>query len=458
MRIPLFLLTSLAFLAACNGDDENTTETGTPGDDDDDTVTGDDDDDTTTVDACEVSGNVCTWLGVAPVPDQGLFFAGFSAEGLPRTNPPQLWLETTLLYLPVDITFAPDGTAYYADYNNHRIRKIELDGSVHTLSGTGLLGDGPNDDGSVTNCWGGCDSLVSAWNHPTDVTINPDAPNELWISAWHNSRLTVVDEDSGLTTWKVCNGGRQYGAADVDLDGSFLDDCVMDLPSSIAFSSDGSIYFSDQANHLIRKVDLATNTISVVAGEPRKAGIDGDGGPAALAHLHGMTDQKADPGSKLVIHDDVLYMADTLNGVIRTIDLATGIIDTVAGKFVSSGTGMITDGATGAQYEADLGAVTGYSGDGGPALEAVMNTPRDIAVGIDGELYIADTKNNCVRVVRDGVIDRFAGRCGEPESFGGDEGPALDANFGNVFGVATDPEGNVYVTDTNHHIIRRVKH
>lgn len=425
MRKAFYLFVPAVLVACSGGKDEDTPTDGPdPGD------------------PCEEPGNICTWLGVP-------LTAMMSPEGEDRLD--------THLYLPVDISFAPDGTAYYPDYNVHRIRMVDTAGIVNTISGTGMLGDGPNSSGSTINCWAGCDAVASAWNHPTDAVANPQAPNEVWVAAWHNSRVNVIDLDAGTMTWYAGTGGRQYadGTLDVNANGSFLDDAVMDLPSAIAFGPDGSIYFADQANHLIRRITPAGD-IEIVAGQVRHAGYSGNGGPASASELHGHTDQKADPGSKIVISGNTLYLADTVNGVIRTIDLDTMTIDVFAGKYESLGTGTIVDGATGVGYEGDLGSVTGFSGDGGPATDAVMNTPRDLAVGIDGEVYIADTKNNCVRVVQDGVMDTFAGTCGT-YGFDGDEGPAAEAVLSEVFGVATDPEGNVYIADTNNHVIRRVK-
>jgi hypothetical protein len=408
-------LVSFALLVGCNGPN-----------DDSDAVTGD---------PCEEPGNICVWMGL---PNQ----AQFGGENTDRLD--------TYLYLPVDISFASDGTAYFPDYNNHRVRKVDPSGMVTTVSGTGFLGDGPNTSGSTVNCWAGCDSMLSAWNHPTDVVVNPANENELYIAAWHNSRLNKIDLSTNTMYWVAGSGGRNYVASDD------LTLATMDLPSAVAVAPNGTVYIADQANHMIRRLTSA-GVLEDVAGEPRHAGYDGDGGPAIDAHLHGHTDQKADPGSKLVMDGKTLYVADTVNGIIRTIDHDTLVIDHFAGKYTSAGPTTYVDAVTGVSYEADSGSVPGYSGDGGPATDAVFNTPRDLAVGIEGELYIADTKNHCVRVVRDGVVDRFAGQCGAETGFGGEGGPALDAQFTDVFGVAVDPDGNVYIADTNNQVIWRVK-
>ncbi|MEQ1505309.1 MAG: hypothetical protein ABMB14_23965 [Myxococcota bacterium] len=397
-------------------------------------------------DPCLESGAICTWLGV---PGE----ARVDGEGTDRLK--------THLYLPVDVEFAPDGTAYYPDYNNHRVRRISTDGVVDTVTGTGFLGDGPNVLGSASNCWGGCNALDSAWNHPTGIAVNPENPDELWIAAWHNSRVNVVDLATNTMTWYAGTGARNYSPGvdtEIDEDTSGLNELWMDLPSAVGFGPDGTVYYTDQANHMIRGIRPDGTPVDV-SGTPRHAGFSGDGGPAADAQLHGYTDQKADPGSKMVIDGSLMYIADTVNGVIRLIDLDAMTIDTVAGKYESLGETEYVDAITGIAYTADKGSKPGFSGDGGDALEAVFNTPRDVAVGIDGEVYIADTKNNCIRVLNtDGTVDTFAGQCGTEGAWGGDEGPAVDAQFSDPFGVAVDPEGNVYVSDTENQVIRRIQH
>jgi hypothetical protein len=447
-------------LAACEDDPRSPSDTDAPAEGD----------------PCEVPGNVCRWLGI---PGSG----AYTPDGTDMSDDP---LTGTYLFLPVDITFAPDGTAYYPDYSNHRIRHVGADGLVRTVSGTGMLGDGPNDSGSVVNCWGGCDALASAWNHPTHVAIHPDDATQIYVAAWHNSRLNHIDTVNGTMSWHAGTGGRFYGRGldpttallPPDQQVFRLDLAVLDLPSSIAFGPDGTLYFSDQANHLVRKIAPGSSEIEVFAGTivveinpdtglpdgpasiRRQPGFEGDGGDALLSKLRGNTDGKSDPSSKLVYdraHNRII-LADTMNGVIRAVDLDTNVIDTIAGKYTSAGEITVTDPISGEQHTEDPASIPGYAGDGGDALEAVFSYPRDIAIGIYGEIYIADTKNNCVRVLNnDGTIDRFAGVCDSSDAYSGDGGPALEAEFSSVYGVEVDAEGNVYIADMGNHVIRRVK-
>jgi len=407
---------SLLALAACKG--------------------GGDDGTAAAVEPC-ASGDECTYdqpgaiFTYAGVPGEAMF----SAEGEHRLN--------ASLYLPQDIAFGSDGIPAFPDFNNHRIRQIGADEMVYTISGTGMLGDGPI---GTSGCYAPepCSAEAAAWNNPTNVEVDPNDPNIVWVAAWHNSRINRIDITTGELEWFAGTGGRQYGG-----DGGPATEAVLDLPSSVAFDErNGDMYISDQANHVIRRIPAGSDTIELVAGVPREPGFGGDGGQALDAKLHGHTAQKADPGSKITIHDGTLYLADTVNGVIRTIDLDSGVIERFAGAYTSLG----SDDAG-----VDLGSVPGYSGDGGDALDAVFNTPRDVAVGIDGEVYIADTKNSCVRVVDPdtNIVTTFAGQCGTI-GYDGDGGFAGDSLLGTPFGVSVDGDGNVYIADTLNHVIRRV--
>ncbi len=118
-------------------------------------------------DPCEASGAICTWMGV---PGEAMF----ASEGMPP-------LETNL-YLPQDLAFGSDGIAVFPDFNNHRIRHLAADDMVYTISGTGMLGDGPI---GGTGCYdpAPCDAVASAWNHPTNVIPHPEDPNLVYVAA-----------------------------------------------------------------------------------------------------------------------------------------------------------------------------------------------------------------------------------------------------------------------------------
>ena len=187
----------------------------------------------------------------------------------------------------------------------------------------------------------------------------------------------------------------------------------LDSPHGIAVGSDGSIYIADTANNRIRKVN-ADGTITTVAGTGAR-GYSGDGGLATAADLNL-------PRGIAVGSDSAIYIADTYNHRIRKVD-PNGIITTVAG--------------TGAG---------GYSGDGGLAIATDLSLPRGIAVGPDGTIYIADTGNRRIRKVsQDGTLYTVAGS-GQANSTG-DGGSALGAGFISPRGVALGPDGALFVLD-----------
>ena len=163
-------------------------------------------------------------------------------------------------------------------------------------------------------------------------------------------------------------------------------------------------------------------TIYTVAGNGT-LGYTGDNGPATSAEIHGpyavATDSAGD-----------LYIADSGNNVIRKV--ANGVITTVAGN-----------------------ETMGYSGDNGPATSAQLNAPYGVAVDSAGNLYIADSANNVIRKVANGVITTFAGTNGS-FGFGGDNGSATSALLFTPSAVAVDSAGNLYIADTSNSRIRKV--
>lgn len=349
--------------------------------------------------ACGGAGTLCTIAGTGT--------AGLGGEGTPATE--------THLYLPIDATVGPDGLLYILDWNNHRIRVLDEDGNLSTLAGTGELGDGPEGP-----------AIEAKFNHPTNLAF--DSSGRLLISAWHNSRIMRIDLTTDTLEFVAGDGTRSFGG-----DGGDPKAAKLDLPSGIALNSRDEIFIGDQANQRIRCV--TTENLMDTIGGVGTAGFSGDGGPAVEAEMHASVGQAASPANRLVITDDdkMLYFVDTENHRVRQIDLTTGTIDT----YVGNGT-------------------PGYGGDGGDRLGASLYQPTDLALGPDGEMYIADTSNSCVRRVDpDGVISTFAGRCGEL-GYEGDGGAPQDALLNRPYGVEVDPAGNVYISDTYNQVVRVV--
>lgn len=333
----------------------------------------------------------------------------------------------TRLYLPQDTTVGPDGRLFVVDWNNHRIRVINADGTMQIVAGIGELG--PNVD----------DPSTDRLNHPTNVTF--DANGLMVIAAWHNSRVKTVDltlPDPGNIV-NVCGNGKRAFSGN----GGPASMAALDLPVGVAFDANWNLLIADQANQMIRRVDAATGIIDTIAGLGHCADANNpnpcvpfmDEVPAKEASFHLPVGQAATPGGRLALDAaGNIYLADTENFRVRLIDTA-GIIHTFAGT-----------------------GVNGYAGDGGPANQAQLGRSTDVAVAPDGSVYIADTENSCIRVVAPtGILTTFAGVCGQ-RGFAGDDGPAAAALLDRPSGVEVAPSGDVYIADTHNQRVRVVFH
>ena len=201
------------------------------------------------------------------------------------------------------------------------------------------------------------------------------------------------------------------GNADV-ADGGAATAAQLGSPIGVAVDSDNNIYIADANNHRIRKVDT-TGNISTVAGDGA-SGYGGDGGPATAAQLNA-------PRGVAVDGDGNIYIADVNNRRVRKVTASTGVISTVAGTGTS-----------------------GSDGDGGPAATAQLNTPWDVAVDGDGNIYIADRIGKRVRKVTasTGVISTVAG--GGTSLYATGVAPTA-TDIGILTGVAVDSAGNIYI-------------
>ena len=211
------------------------------------------------------------------------------------------------------------------------------------------------------------------------------------------------------------------GTAGFAGDGGLAGAAQFNNPFGVALAGD-VLYIADRDNHRIRAVNLGNGVINTVAGIGT-AGFSGDGGPASAAQLN--------LPSGVAVTATTLYIAEVDNDRVRTVDLASGIISTLAGN-----------------------GTAGFSGDGGPATAAQLNNPAGIAVG-GNVLYIADQSNHRIRAVDlgTGIISTFAGT--GTAFFGGDGGPATAAELNTPVGV-TATANTLYIADRDNHRIRAV--
>ncbi len=350
---------------------------------------------------------------------------------------------------PLDVAFSPGGQPFVIDWNGHKLRSVEPDGTLAFVMGTGKEGDACETEPVD----GKCPATAAEVNHPTDVTF--DGSGRLVVAAWHNAKLKRLDFRTHLAEDICGTGSRKFEGDGLPCrDATGKDQVSFDLPSSVAFDQAGNLFIADQANQVIRRIGATDGLIKTVAGHcpgtagfgcPLARGYAGDAGPATQALIANDLGQGTDPQGKIAIdqHGN-LYIADTGNNVIR--------------KVTPGSDGILGDGDPLEEIMTTIAGTgeVGIGGDGGPATAAEFSSPTDIAVADDGTLYVADRSNSCVRrITPDGIISTVAGRCGSP-GYSGDGGLATDSRLRTPYGVALDGKGSLYIADTRNNCIRRV--
>ena len=316
-------------------------------------------------------------------------------------------------------------------------------------------------------------------DQPFDVAF--DRAGNLYFSDTFNHRIRRVNRQTGIIDTVVGNGKKGFGG-----DGGPPVDAMLNEPYGIEFDTDNNLYIVDRLNYCIRRVDGMAGTISTVAGTGGKSGYGGDGGPANKAGFK-------EPNGLCLDLAGKLYVADVADQRVRVVDLKSGIITTFAGNGTkaSAGDGGPLEKATFAGPRAvafgpdqclyvveregncvrrvDIAKGTierfagtgkkGYTGDGGKALDATFDGPKEIDIDKVGNVYVVDTENEAIRRIdaKTGIVTTVAGK-GKSKTPGlGDGGPATAATLGRPHGVAVGPDGALYIGDRNSHRIRRVK-
>jgi sugar lactone lactonase YvrE len=311
---------------------------------------------------------------------------------------------------PNDVTFdtagnmhISDGGIYCGGPGGYTVRKVNPDGTIITVAGTGEVGFS-GDGGPATK---------AQLNVPMAVAV--DREGSLYIADSGDYRIRKVDKD-GIITTIAGTGEEGYSG-----DGGPATSAKLTYPSGLSFDDRGNLYIADEL--IVRKID-PSGTITTVAGTGRGGHFSGDGGPATEAKLTA-ADVALDASGNL-------FIADGDNHRVRKVD-KDGIIHTVAGS-----------------------GKKGNSGDGGPATKAALNEPSSIDFDGEGNLFILCHRTSEVRKVdKNGTITTVAGT-GET-GFNREEGTATKVMLNEPVGLFVDDDpGVLYISDTFNARIRAV--
>ncbi len=309
------------------------------------------------------------------------------------------------LYYPMGSAVDGSGCVYIVDMGNRRIRKVNTNGIITTVAGNGTTSF--NGDGEIA---------TNAAILPDGVAVN--AGGNLFIADFSNNRIRRVDTN-GIITTVAGNGTASFSG-----DGGSATNAALKQPIGVAIDADGSMLIVDAGNYRIRKVD--TNGIITTLAGNGTASFSGDGGAATNAALSSLGYAPAAD-----VQGNV-FIADFGNRRIRKVD-TNGIITTVAGNGTNA-----------------------FSGDGGAATNAELNSPSGVAVDFSGNIFIADTGNHRIRKVdTNGIITTVAGT--GTASFSGDGGAATNAALF-AEDVTLDVGGNLFIADTYNNRIRKVSY
>ncbi|HYA24983.1 MAG TPA: hypothetical protein VEF05_12525, partial [Terriglobales bacterium] len=347
----------------------------------------------------------------------------YVGDGKPATSASLSW--------PLYATIDARGNIYISDNIHCRLRRIDTQGKISTVAGTGICGfSGENGPATEAQIY-----------FPEGVVV--DGHGNMFFSDFGNSR---VREITSMGTILTVAGNGTFGFCGDG--GPATQACVSPTAITVAPSPAGEVlYIADTYDNRIRAVVLSTGIINTVAGNGT-AGYSGDGGPATQASLN--------RPQGVAAHGSSFWISDSGNSSIRRVDLNTGIITTLIGDGSCGATLCFTEGisadsagdlyvasAVGTVFEVEVPSGTvvmkagsqqvGFSGDGGPALQALFNQPWDAVTDANGNILVVDSLNNRLRKVdTSGNISTIAG------GYVGDGGSSIASSLNWAQGLAFD--------------------
>ena len=310
---------------------------------------------------------------------------------------------------PFHVDIDPTGRfLYIADCFNYRVRQVDLrTGTIVTIAGTGIQGHsgdgGPANEAQIDEIY----------------AIQVDRNGDVYLAQRSHPSIRKIQAGTGAIT--IVAGTGEPGSGK---DGVPAVESEMIEPNDCALDGKGSLLIADVQDQRIRRLDLGTGIMTTFAGTRLKKHT-GDGGLATEADIFGARAVCVDGQGNT-------YVCEREGNCLRRID-SEGKISTIAG--------------TGEK---------GYSGDGGPAADALFDGPKAIRCDGSGNVLVVDTENHAVRLVEvaSGTISTVAGGNAGPRGDGGDP---LEAGLARPHGVVTDSAGAIYIADSENHRVRLVR-
>ncbi|MGN6135476.1 MAG: hypothetical protein ACTHOU_13400 [Aureliella sp.] len=322
---------------------------------------------------------------------------GFSGDGGPAAN--------AQLNNPYAVARGPDGYLYICDVDNQRIRRISPQGIISTFAGSGKKGYA-GDGGPAT---------AAELNEPYEMAW--DAEGNLYFVERMNHVVRRVDARTSAISTVAGSGSAGFGG-----DGGPATKAQLNQPHSLTFDAQGNLLVCDIANHRIRKLDMASGTISTWAGTGEKKTAP-DGAPIAGSPLNG-------PRAMALAADGSLWLALREGNAVLRLNPKTQTIHHVAG------TGK-----------------AGFSGNGGPAREATLSGPKCLALDRSGNVLLADTESHSIRMI-DVAHQTLELLVGDGKLGDGPDGPPLQCRLARPHGVFVDRDGAIFIGDSENHRVR----
>ena len=309
---------------------------------------------------------------------------------------------------PFGVVTGPDGALYICEVGQHRVLRLDRKtGTLTAVAGTGKQGYS-GDGGPATS---------AELNEPYEVRF--DADGNMFFVEMKNQIVRRVDAKTGVISTVAGTGKKGFSG-----DGGPATKATLSSPHSIALDASGHLYICDIGNHRIRRVHLASGTISTFAGTGERKPTP-DGAKLAGTPLNG-------PRALDFDGEHSLYLALREGNAVYRIDLERETLHHIAGTGKS-----------------------GYSGHGGDARQAELSGPKGLALDAAGNIFLADTESHTIRVIlkQDGTIHTVAGN-GKPGD--GPEGQPLTCRMNRPHGVHVDAAGRLYVGDSSAHRVREL--